>query len=321
MTEQRSNAAPPVLVHYDTDDVAAGDRFDYWREVHPGVDMTPLRIAGGGHDFNGSVSNLVSPDNTMVLSRTISGGNLSRFRDSARDNVLLGALTRGDVRLPGADDRDCVPPGVLYLLDLHGGDAFETHGFENVFLSMPRAEAARILGDGLTPATGVRILPDIPLGRILQSHLVATGRELERLPGPARAPVLDMSRSLARALLAQVADTDAAEDTAEADIVKAARRCMAGLLDQPDLTAVALARSMGCSRSRLYRAFDSCDVGVMETLCEMRMDKARSLLALTQMPVGEVACACGYTDLSAFARAFRRACQESPSQYRITRQR
>lgn len=321
MTEQRSYAAPPVLMHYDTDDVAEGDRFDYWRELHPGVDMTPLNARGAGRAFKGAVCNLLSPDETMVLSRTVTDGNVSRFRDTARDDVLLGTLTKGDVRLPGADDRDCVPPGALYILDLHGSDAFETHGFENIFLSIPRTEAARILGDDLAPATGVRILPDIPLGRILQSHLVATGRELERLPGSARAPVLDMSRSLARAALAQVADTDAAADVAEADLVKAARRCMAGLLDQPDLTAVALARSMGCSRSRLYRAFDSCDAGVMETLSEMRMDKARSLLALTQMPVGEVACACGYTDLSAFARAFRRACQESPSEYRITRQR
>lgn len=317
MTEQLRNASPPLLMHYDTDEVAAGNRFDYWREVHPSVDMTSLKAGGVGRAFQGSVRNLVSPDNTTVLSRTVSDGTASRFKDNARNNVILGTLTAGDVKLPGADDRDCVRPGALYMLDLHSSEVFETHGFENVFLSMPREQVATILGADLTPATGVRILPDLPLGRILQSHLVASGRELDRLPGSVRASVLDTSRSLARAVLAQVADTDAAAAASEADMVKAARRCMAGLLDRPDLTAGALAQVMGCSRSRLYRAFDSCEVGVMETLSEMRMDKARSLLALTQMPVGEVALACGYTDVSAFARAFRRAFQVSPSEYRI----
>ena len=51
-------------------------------------------------------------------------------------------------------------------------------------------------------------------------------------------------------------------------------------------------------------------------IASLRMMKARRLLLDPEMPVGEVAQACGYDDPLYFSRVFRRVCGVSPSEYR-----
>jgi AraC-like DNA-binding protein/ligand-binding sensor protein len=55
------------------------------------------------------------------------------------------------------------------------------------------------------------------------------------------------------------------------------------------------------------------------TLCSIRMDRARSLLAESDLPVHRVAQQCGYDDPNYFSTAFRTNFGESPRAYRTRR--
>jgi len=54
----------------------------------------------------------------------------------------------------------------------------------------------------------------------------------------------------------------------------------------------------------------------MRFLASMRMERAQRLLLQTEMPIGEIAAAVGYEDLSTFFRAFRRHAGTTPQAYR-----
>lgn len=51
-------------------------------------------------------------------------------------------------------------------------------------------------------------------------------------------------------------------------------------------------------------------------LINLRIEKAKSLLMTTQLPINEVASAVGYNDQLAFSRLFKRCCGQSPRAYR-----
>lgn len=305
-------AEPPLLTRFDTGAVARADRLDYWRAAHPGTDIAPYRGRETEDGFHGAVDSLVAPVEETLLARTVTDPNKARFNDSAHENVMIGVLAGGEFRTPGPEGGVRVAAGQPYLIDLHRTDRFETTGFDNVFLSMPRTLAVQAMGEVPAPDSGLRLLPDTALGRIFQSHLFATVRELDGLTPPERTQVIDIAKSLAGTFLGQCAQAGRAEGPDDDAIVKAARQLMADSLHEPGITAGALARRMGYSRSRLYRAFERCGAGVMETLSEMRMQKALSLITLTAMPVSHAARTCGYTDMSAFSRAFRRAHGRTP---------
>lgn len=304
----------PLLARFDTGAVPARERFEFWRAVHPGVEME--RSQDAGKPFAGSVKNLISTENGAVLCRTVTSANRSRFNEEARENVIIGALSGGACAVASRKGEQCLTPGRLYLINLRNTATFESPGFDNVFLSLPRATVTRALG-GEAGDAGVAFLPDTPIGRIFQAHLAATAKEMTALSNSTRTAVLQTATSLADAVLRQSAEADAPSDADARGIVVAARRCMQEILHQPHITADHVARLTGYSRSSLYRAFQQQEHSIRETLTEMRIERALSLLANTQMQVGEVAAACGYTSFSAFSRAFQRARGYSPRDYRM----
>jgi transcriptional regulator GlxA family with amidase domain len=76
-------------------------------------------------------------------------------------------------------------------------------------------------------------------------------------------------------------------------------------------------RAIAVSERTLRRQF-SAAVGMSwrTYLLRARLMRAMALLASPGRSVGEVAVAVGFTDVSAFARAFGQHCGESPSAYR-----
>lgn len=95
--------------------------------------------------------------------------------------------------------------------------------------------------------------------------------------------------------------------------------CVAEMERAPDeeITVEALAARYGASPDRLERSFRA-ELG--ETpgryLRKLRLRRARDLLVHSRMPVREVALSCGYSDPSAFSRAFRAAFGLSPAELR-----
>jgi AraC-like DNA-binding protein len=89
-------------------------------------------------------------------------------------------------------------------------------------------------------------------------------------------------------------------------------------LADPALNADRVASAMFISRRRLYQLFDDGQ-GVSERIRQLRLDRAKSLLAdpaRAAQGVAEIAKACGFVSAAHFSRAFRNAVGRSPSEFR-----
>ena len=87
-----------------------------------------------------------------------------------------------------------------------------------------------------------------------------------------------------------------------------------------DVTASTIAQVMHLSRFQLDRRMKQL-AGKTATayLFDRRMTYARELLLTTDMPIAEVAMACGFEDISYFTRVFRGHYQNTPSEVRKRR--
>jgi transcriptional regulator GlxA family with amidase domain len=82
-------------------------------------------------------------------------------------------------------------------------------------------------------------------------------------------------------------------------------------------TVAEIARRLGISVWKLDRAFRSdLRLSPGDYFRQMRMERASDLLIHSSLPIHEVGLACGYTDYSAFVRAFRRVHRKTPGQLR-----
>ena len=87
-------------------------------------------------------------------------------------------------------------------------------------------------------------------------------------------------------------------------------------LEQP-LRMNDLARSLGTSQRQLERVFKThTGVSPVRYYVDVRLDRARSLITQTELPVIEVAAACGFASPVHFSRTYRQRFGVSPSQDR-----
>lgn len=86
------------------------------------------------------------------------------------------------------------------------------------------------------------------------------------------------------------------------------------------LTLDTIARACGLNRAKLTRGFrDMFDCSVADAIAEQRLEKARQLLIVTDLPVSSIGYRCGYLNNASFARAFSRHFGVAPTQYRAAR--
>ncbi|MEZ5841918.1 MAG: helix-turn-helix domain-containing protein [Hyphomicrobiales bacterium] len=79
---------------------------------------------------------------------------------------------------------------------------------------------------------------------------------------------------------------------------------------------VSIARTLGLSRRTLHRRLVDEDTTFSEILERCRTRVARHELSHTAKPLSDIALGLGYSDQSAFGRAFRAAAGTTPRQYR-----
>lgn len=82
------------------------------------------------------------------------------------------------------------------------------------------------------------------------------------------------------------------------------------------IDADSLAKQCHMSRQTLYRKLKKEDLGFHELVEQVRKDKALRYVAADQYALGEIAFLLGFSELSAFSRAFKRWTGIAPAQYR-----
>ena len=134
------------------------------------------------------------------------------------------------------------------------------------------------------------------------------------LPVPvvnADARLLEVLRRYADDLLARRADKD--------DLVARAERWVLGNLHTGQVGATYLARGLGMSDRTLARRLAKHGLTPARLVEELRQQLAGSYLAERAFPLGRITYLLGYSDLSAFTRAFRRWTGRTPSEWRSER--
>lgn len=118
-------------------------------------------------------------------------------------------------------------------------------------------------------------------------------------PMPARAP--DAFRQLARDLAAR-----AAERRQGAPLLLRVRREVLARLGEGEATQGAVAEALGRSERSLRRQLQAEGAAFSDVLADCRCDLARLMLAQGSLSTAEIAARLGYSDATAFERAFRR---------------
>ncbi|MCG7200816.1 AraC family transcriptional regulator [Marinobacter pelagius] len=94
------------------------------------------------------------------------------------------------------------------------------------------------------------------------------------------------------------------------------RRLISRQMATDRIDADTLARQCHMSRQTLYRKLKKEGLSFHELVEEVRKDKALRYVAADQYALGEIAFLLGFSELSAFSRAFKRWTGRAPAQYR-----
>lgn len=106
------------------------------------------------------------------------------------------------------------------------------------------------------------------------------------------------------------------------EIVEHVKQFIVTHLDQHDLTREEIAQHAYLNPDYLARIFKrETGRSLMEYLLEERMKLAKKLLLKTEMTIGEIASAVGYSHFSHFSRMFKRSTGLNPQEYRMKHRR
>ncbi|MCY1062611.1 AraC family transcriptional regulator [Nannocystis sp. SCPEA4] len=128
-------------------------------------------------------------------------------------------------------------------------------------------------------------------------------------------PVQGVDAGLARTLLPQL-EHELRGRGGEAAFVAELRAQVQALLGEGDTLARSVARALGTSERTMQRRLRQAGTSLRDVVDEVRREAALAQLGRPDATVTDIAFMLGFSDLSAFSRAFRRWTGASPSEYR-----
>jgi signal transduction histidine kinase/DNA-binding response OmpR family regulator len=113
-----------------------------------------------------------------------------------------------------------------------------------------------------------------------------------------------------------LAPSEVAVTPIDEQFIRRALRVVEEHMDDPEFDVETFARAMGLSRASLFRKFKALsDNTPRDFIRDMRLERARQLLATGQLNVSETAARVGFSDLSHFSACFRKKFGETPSEF------
>jgi len=292
------------------------DQFEAWRNfMSPAIEFDLPEGRERGFTAQQTVWDLGSFALTRALMPT--DGPVRTWRHLGRDPLDHWCLVL--VRDTAGAEGGRTPRGLGQLYFRSLGTPFEGSAQDEDVLSLyiPRdlAGPASSRLDRLPPSLG-----HSPLLDLLADYMVSLS---ERLP---EASIDDIGR-IAQATKAMISsclipnreEIEAAQQVLTTSLIDRAQRLIRQELFSPELSPEFLARSMGISRSGLYRLFEPLG-GVRHAIQRERLHFAHAALAdtRTNQTILDIAERAGFGDASGFSRAFRHEFGYSPSHARAS---
>lgn len=292
-------------------------RFDAWKNItEPFFAVSRAEPAGGAFQCRMATRQW---GDALLIETDVSGQRYDHTAQHARcggwDQIAFQMYRKGTFKGLYGEAIVQAGPGDINVIDMSQPYAKESSDEQDLNLILPRDTVETRLS---TLRHGTVLRGDRALGRLAAAHLAGLSNAAERL-GEA-----DATKAIA-AFLVLLSGTPLAE--ADPEVVpfvrSTARRIAENYLRrhlaQPEIDMVRLARHCGLSRASLYRLFQS-DGGVQAFVRRERLERARRLIEeRPHEPLQDIADACGFNDAAGFSRAFRRAFQLSPGEWRRER--
>lgn len=317
MARDQASPSPPGFQAVSTAHASPIDRFEVWRETFQDIELT-VASRKQARDFDADCIACVGQDGVGFVS-VRSPAVIAQFRPDAGDYVTLGGLESGQgVESSARHQTALKSDGRMFLVDAGRAPRVESFGHHKLYLLLPRALAMETMGgDAVMRRQPVLHMPDTGTTRILWAHMRAIAANASGLDAHDAATAMQAASLLALATLRQTRPA-ARSDTGldDSELVAAAKQIIMQKNGRANLKAEALAAALGCSRNRLFAAFQSCETSLSDLLLEVRMGHARTLLTHPGLGVETIAGAVGYADASSFGKAFRRRHGVSPGEWR-----
>jgi AraC-like DNA-binding protein len=185
-------------------------------------------------------------------------------------------------------------------------------------LHLPRITVETAVGDKARRLHGAVLSPQ-GLSPMLQAQLLSLANMAPRLENRLRAAALDATVELAASVLRCELGARIEDEANNTGLFVAAQMFIRRHLTSPDLNPELIARQLHCSRAHLYRVFAAQGESVANYVRELRLQRARDLLAggpASKEPIGDIAYRCGFEDPVHFTRLFRQRFGLTPSKLR-----
>ncbi|WP_277188632.1 helix-turn-helix domain-containing protein [Caballeronia sp. BR00000012568055] len=302
----------PQHIRFESALFREGDAEEIWREaLRPMYDVKRPKGVG----FSASVETWDLGPILLTLHSARGEVQFHRSRKkialSGVNQYLVHCLIGGALTSEFAEGQQKVPLNSVAIRDL----AVENVGFAvdapMITLSVQRAALDRRLPEG-SRIHGAAWDADDSIGDLLASHMRSLARLAARLSTEqtpiAAAGTLDL---LAACLLPKAQERVAQGDPRLAPMLRAqAESYIERHLLDPDLSAAALCKALGISRTALYRLFSESDAagGVAKRIKDRRLDEALRRLADVRHArerIAEIGYSVGFASDSAFSRAFK----------------
>jgi AraC-like DNA-binding protein len=193
--------------------------------------------------------------------------------------------------------------------------SWQTSAHRGLNLHLPRLTVETAVGNRITRLHGT-VLSSAGLSLLLETQLVGLAALVPRLNTSSRAAALGATVELAASVLRCELGAPIEDEANNAGLFAAAQVLIKRHLGSPRLSPELIARQLGCSRAHLYRVFAGHGETVSHNVRELRLQRARDLLAGTtagSTRIGDVAYRCGFEDPVHFTRLFRQRFGVTPS--------
>jgi len=230
--------------------------------------------------------------------------------------ILLGLVTLAKPEA-GAFGPERLHQGDLFLIQ----DPFQNKDTQskvaNVYLISLQPEwLLSLIGKEPFSSSDLYRLPETPLSPFLRSMLRGLAQHAPRLSTAELTAILQSITLQIAVSLAALMHPVPPRKPRDADaLFHEARAYMEEHYSHPELTLEVLASGIRSSRSAVYRAFSEKSTTFGDELRRIRFSHALKLLERSSsrtLKVDAVAYECGYSDLSAFTKAFKRFYGKTP---------
>ncbi|MBB6170949.1 AraC-like DNA-binding protein [Nocardiopsis mwathae] len=317
-----------------TDDVAPGERIDYWQHVtSENFVRCTTRIDQRDDGFWGRVvSTNLGAVHYSLVEYTASGSyeifrSARHIRQDESDEYLLELQLGGAAVVLNQDGREAgFIPGDFGFLDVtrpsHLGCAPRS-SVRAVTVTFPR-HLLPIRVDNVARLTAVRIDGQRGMGQLVSNFLVGLADNLEGDPVEG-ADGVRLSTALLDLLAVALAgrlerDSEVPPESHRGALLTRVYAFIDRHLDDPDLSPKNIATAHHISTRYLHKLFETEEATVVEWIRTRRLEQCRRHLADPAQqtePVSVIAARWGFRDPSYFSRLFRATYGIPPREYRI----